>query len=283
MPNRSVFVERARQVDYVVLKYGMGRTFGEAGFYERLAVSVGVPWVAEVMGEWGVGSQDGPAHAITFADRLADQALQPGCIAAVINLEEADGGWQRDNGNATHALLDRFAARTFGRIPLFASIDTRAGRPSYPYQAALASRCSGVMPMIYPAAFKQSAERAFSAALTPLMLDRWRGREIIPTIQTYDITPGLVTDSVRALSQRAQVLAGGNFYTLGHATREVWSAALAYRPVASAPPAPPPVVDTAHALRALAEAWRKGWTAIAERGTVAEAGAYAEWWKRITQ
>ena len=152
-PTHQVFVTRARQVDYVVIKYGMK-------VYEETAAQFSIPWVAERMGEEGAGTQSGPAHAYKYAEELAAQANQPGCIAAVINLEEADGGWQNDDGWGALRLVTRFRERAPGK-PIYASIDTRGNRPNYAYQKALASVCDGVMPMVYPKAFGQNARVAF--------------------------------------------------------------------------------------------------------------------------
>jgi hypothetical protein len=272
-PKKDLFLRRARQVEYVVIKYGM-RT------YEQLCHQEGILWVAERMAESGEGTQDGPRHGARFAQELADQANQPGCVAAVINLEEADGGWHTDDGNGTRQLVTTFRSKTAGQ-PLFASLDTRGNRPNYPYQRVCAELCDGVMPMVYPGAFGQPAATAFKAALTPLMRERWKGKEIIPTYQTYtagNVDVGAEVDVLHALS-REGVIAGANSYTLGHATEAQWAASLAFRPVRVQPSQP--AGDLADALVAIARAWREGWTAIAERGTVAEAAAYADYWRKL--
>lgn len=269
-PTHQMFVTRARQVDYTVIKFGMK-------VYEETAAQFGIPWVAERMGEEGAGTQNGPANALKYAEQLAAQANQPGCIAAVINLEEADGGWHTDDGWATLRLVSRF--RQLCSKPLFASIDTRGNRPNYPYQRALAATCDGVMPMVYPTAFGQSAAVAFRSAVTDLMRARWAGKEIIPTYQTYDAAdvPSQIAQVNSLYSSGIAV--GANSYTLGHATQAQWDASLAFIPAPVAPPAPPPNVDGG--LVALRKLWVDGWHAIEQRGTIGEAAAFVDFWKRL--
>lgn len=277
LPPASQFVARGKQVDYVVIKYGFG-------MYERLAFDNGIPWVAERMGDNGAGSQDGPNTAKKFANQLADQALQQGCVAAVINLEEADGGWHHDDGSGTTDLIDTFRARC-PNVPLFASLDTRGQRPDDAYQVVCAQRCDGVMPMIYPRAFGQTPARAFGAGLTASVYARWAGKDIIPTFQTYgDISPEDV-DLSAAICNLARMMGrihGANFYTLGHATEEQWMNALEFGTAPAVPaPTPAPTPDIAAALIALRKAWRDGWAAIGEKGTMEEADALLAYWHKL--
>lgn len=273
-PSAALFVERAADVDYVVIKYGMTD-------YERLAQQHGIPWLGERMGESGAGSQNGPSEAARYAQELANQANQPGCIGAVINLEEADGGWHTDNGTGTRRLISDFRAKAPGK-PLFASLDTRGSRPNSPYQRACAELCDGVMPMVYPGAFGQSAPTAFAAAITPLVRQRWGEKDIIPTYQTYSPPPVDVPDQMRVVQRLYDegVIDGANSYTLGHATEAQWRDSLAF--VVSAPQPAKPVPDVVAALIQLREAWVKGWHAIEQRGTVGEAAAYAQFWEGLT-
>lgn len=273
MPSDKVFSERAIEVDYVVIKYAMVR-------YERLAQGIGKAWVAERMAESGAGSQNGPARAREFANELANQALQKGCIAAVINLEEADGGWHRDGGAATNLLIDTFKSRT-GNMPLFASIDTRGNRPNYPYQQVCAQRCEGVMPMVYPGEFKLSANASFQSSLTPLMRQRWLGKEIIPTYQlhsTFDYV-----DEMRVIQRlyNEGIIQGANSYTLGHASGDQWRVCKTLN-LSGVQVPNPPVPDVSGGLIAVRELWKKQWSAIAERGTLEEANALVEFWNKLT-
>jgi hypothetical protein len=271
LPSQTLFQARGRQVDYVVLKYGLAQ-------YEAWAREANIPWLGERMGESGAGAQSGPANAALYANQLADQALQPGCIGAVINLEEADGGWHTDDGSATRRLIETFRART--SVPLFASLDTRGNRPNYPYQQVCAELCDGVMPMVYPDAFGLPADVAFGTALTPLMLSRWAGKEILPTYQTYGDADVPSQVAVTEDLYRQGKIHGANTYTLGHATDEQWSASLAFVPVAPAP-APLPNIDLAAALVALRKAWVLGWASITDHGTVGEAVALADYWRKL--
>lgn len=267
-PNVNVFTSRVRQVDYVVIKYGLAQ-------YEQWARDAGVPWLAERMGE-----PNGPAAAVMYANQLADQALQPGCIGAVINLEEADGGWHLDDGTATRLLIETFRSRCPG-IPLFASLDTRSLRPNSPYQLVCAELCDGVMPMVYPGAFGLASQNAFNASLTPAMLARWAGKEVHPTYQTYSPPPVSVSAEVWvvAVLYNQHVIHGANTYTLGHATDEQWEASLGFRPLPPATADPDPAIVAA--LVALHAAWVKQWTAIADHGSVSEAVALADYWRRL--
>jgi len=269
-PSHAVFLNRARQVDYVVIHYGLAA-------YEESARQFGVMWGAERMGESGVGSQDGPSHAVQYATELAAQANQ-GAAFAVINLEEADGGWHADDGWATLKLVNTFRQLAPGK-PLFASLDTRGSRPNSPYQRAAASLCDGVMPMVYPKAFGQSAPLAFASAITPLVRSRWTGKEIHPTYQTYDNAdvPSQMAEVSRLYAEG--IINGANSYTLGHATEAQWLQSLTFNPVATQPV--PRAPDVQGALIALRKLWVEGWHTIEQNGTAGEATAFADFWQRV--
>ena len=268
-PSAPLFLDRVKDVDYVIIKWGLS-------FYEQLARQSSKPWLAEIMGDSGVGSQNGPANAVLFATRLANQANQPGCVGAVINLEEADGGWHTDTGAATRLLITTFRRLAPGK-PLFSSLDTRGNRPDYAYQRVCAELCEGVMPMVYPQAFEQTAERAFASAINALMLQKWAGKEIIPTFQTYGPTDVSAQTTVLRCLHTAGVIVGANSYTLGHATQDQWLQSLTFLPKVVPPPA-----DLAAGLIALRQAWVKGWHQIEQHGNVGEAVAYAAYWQRLT-
>jgi hypothetical protein len=281
-PSASAFQARARQVDYVIIKYGQETGPDGKAFYEALCRSAGVPWLAEKMPERG------PAYAVEDGRLLGEQAIQPGCIGAVANLEEADGNWHTDDGSRTRALIAAFRVTAPG-VPLFASIDTRGNRPELPYQRVLAELTEGVMPMVYPLAFYPSkppgfVDQSFNDCITGLVFARWIGKEIHPTIQTYGaLTSTEVVDEAlqaQELFNRRSVH-GMNVYTLGHATPEQWAAAMMFKGTAPALP-PPPNVDLQAALIALAKAWVSQWSAIAAKGTVQEAVSLAAYWQRLT-
>lgn len=280
LPAPDLFVARGKQVDYVMIKYGHPD-------YEKLAFDAGIPWLAERMGESGVGSQNGPANAQQYANELADQAMQPGCVGAVINLEEGDGGWHTDDGSATRGLVETFKSRC-PLLPLFASIDTRGNRPNYPYQQVLAELCDGVMPEVYPGAFGLPATASFATSLTPLMLMKWNGKDVLPTFQTYSPPDVSVLDEVSELTSlyNQHKIQGANSYTMGHATDDQWAASLGFKPAlmpAPMPPPPAPVLsaEVITALVALRKAWVAQWTAIADHGTALEAAALADYWRKL--
>lgn len=272
-PSFDVFMDRADDVDYIIIKYGLGG-------YEKLAVEAGKPWAAELMAEDGAGVQTAPARATMFGQMLAEQALQPGCGGAIINLEEADGGWHSDDGNATRRLIARFRTVTAGRVPLYASLDTRGNRPDYPYQRVCAELCDGVMPMVYPKAFGQTPKRAFEASITPKLLAAWKGKPVIPTIQTYDAIGG---NAVYKQLELARLFDGVNAYTMGHATALEW-ATVANHKLASKPielPLPSVEANLALGLAQLRVRWLEAMIQLAKEGTADEVAAFAALWKNL--
>lgn len=271
-PDAVMFDFRARQVDYLVIKYGLPDN-------EREAVVRGIPWLAERMGDAGADSV-AIGQAETFAAQLSAQAAQEGCVGAVINLEEADGGWHTDNGVQTLKLVRKFRELQPNK-PLYASLDTRGNRPNYPYQLVLAAQCDGVMPMVYPKAFGQTPQQAVEAALTPLFHTRWGGKPVVPTIQTYDgIGVGAIGETMFFLRQHS--IAGVNAYTLGHATDEEWQTfvnTMLLYPIG--PIVPPTPVDTnvrAQMLEARVK-FLETMATLGLRGTPNEVLAFATFWK----
>ena len=267
-PSAETFKRRARQIDYVIIKYGLAE-------YEVLARQVGIPWLAEIYAY--------ETDPIGYGRRLGEQANQVGCIGAVINLEYSDGShWDQDNGDATNALITEFQRVTQNKKPLYASLDTRGTRPNDPYQVVCSNRCTGVMPMVYPQAFSQTPERAFNSALNGRVFDRWTGKEIIPTFQAYGpISPADVSAQAAICTALLDTkrIAGANFYTLGHATEEQWNRCLEFLPW---PATPAPSEDVAAALKALRAAWIAQWHQVEQHGTVQEAASLAEYWTRLT-
>lgn len=280
MPSEEFFLKRAKEVDYIVIKYG-------AAFipYERLCFQNEIPWLAEVMGDRFAGDQTAWLEPMTFATKLAAQANQPGCVGAVLNLEEADGGWHLDKaGLATRTLIQAFRQLAPGKA-LYASLDTRGHRPNDAYQQACAELCDGVMPMLYPEAFGQAATQAILAVVTQLVREKWRGKPIIPTLQTYgpiEVASVQAMGNICNLMWRAGNCHGVNAYTLGHASMSQWDAFLDSTDWADGNP-PPRVGLTPEqqALETLRTLWVNGWTAIAEKGTVEEAVALAAMWQQL--
>jgi len=273
-PPKPDWPVRGHQVDYVIIKYGMKP-------YEVTASEEGIPWLGERMAESGVGSQDGPAHAIQYANELANQVLQPGCIGGVINLEESDGGWHLDpDGSGTRLLIETFRSRVPNK-PLFAALDTRANRPNSPYQRVCADLCDGVMPMVYPGSFQLPARISLDAALTPLALWRWSGKDVLPAYQTYVTDfPCDVDDEVLNLNilYAQGKIQGASAYTLGHATDSQWLSSLNFKPGPVVVPLSPDVVAALVAIRKL---WIDTWTAIATKGVIGEADALLAYWHGI--
>lgn len=75
--------------------------------------------------------------------------------------------------------------------------------------------------MIYPKAFNQTPEEAFTASLNSGQ--SFKGLPIYPTIQTYD-TIGLEAVKQQLTEVHKRALPGCQAYTLGHATNEEWEA-----------------------------------------------------------
>ena len=134
--------------------------------------------------------------------------------------------------------------------------------------------------MVYPRAFGQNARVAFDAAITPLVRERWAGKDIIATYQTYDDAdvPSQVVELNRLYVNG--IIVGGNSYTLGHATQDQWDAALPFDP--EAPQTVPLAPDVAAAMIAIRKLWVDSWHVIEQRGTVAEAVALAGFWQALT-
>lgn len=273
-PTDAVFVERAKKVDYIIIKYGMSS-------YERLCQALAMPWLAERMAESGAGSQNGPSNWLQYASELAAQANQPGCVGAVINLEEADGGWHLDNGSGTRALINKFRQLAPGK-PLYASLDTRGNRPIASYQQVCAQLCDGVMPMVYPKAFGQSPDQAMVVAVNNTLKQAWGAKPIIPTIQTYNgVGPVSVVQQITAA--RNIGAKGFNAYTLGHASAQEWAEVAAssmFGPVV--PPTPPVTVPTAEQLLRGRVGHLEAMMTLALKGTPDEIVQYAAYWKRAT-
>ncbi len=256
IPAPDLFMERAKEVDYVIIKYGLGGI-------EALAREAGVPWLAEIY-----PYDSDPAK---FANLLADQALQPGCVGAVVNFESGDSPgvahWDGDDGRRTRLFMDTLRARYGG--PVYASLDTRGYRATTPYQTELARSCTGVMPMVYPKEFYQSVPVAFGAALTSEMKVVWQNKEIIPTIQTYNgIGGNLVTQQLEAAAKFDGVTA----YTLGHATPEEWSAFIMSKPATP---------SAREGLLALRVNWYTMMCQLAINGNVDAVAAFADAWKKM--
>lgn len=267
-PNMQTFYERASQVSYLIIKYGLSQ-------FEQSAATRGIPWLGERMGEAGVGLVAIDKWS-QFASELAQQCNQPGCVGGVINLEEADGGWHNDDGSRTNALVAKFRALCPDK-PLYASIDTRGPRPQYAYQQVLAQLCDGVMPMVYPKAFGQTAQGAVGSAITPMLRGAWKNKPIIPTIQTYDNLPPAVVEETMFACGREGVR-GITAYTLGHATQPEWGA----------------FINTAVAMGSTGDDLRtqlldarvkflEAMLGLALRGTPDEILAFATYWKQASK
>ncbi len=258
IPAPDLFMERVKEVDYVIIKYGLGGI-------EKMAVEAGVPWLAEIY-----PYDNDPER---YANLLADQSAQPGCVGVVVNFESGDGPgvahWDGDDGRRTRLFIDTFKARNAAGLPIYASLDTRGYRATTPYQKELSRNCDGVMPMVYPKEFFQTVPVAFAVTVTPTVQLIWHGKEIIPTIQTYNgIGGNLVTQQLETAAKFDGVTA----YTLGHATPEEWSAFIMSEPAAP---------SARESLLALRVDWYTMMCQLAINGNVDAVAAFAESWKKM--
>ena len=197
----------AASLDYVVVKYGnpaAEQAFSAAGL---------------LRGSERFVSAASPAAE---AGMLSD-AVDAGAAFAVINAEEG-GGFDAGGaaGNAMAGIIDAFRARHAG-TPLYAALDTRGARTSYPYQQVALARCDAVMPMVYPAAFYPAqpsgyVHQAVADALAPLAGQRL---PLHPIIQTYGgIGAAAVLQEIQEVG--AYQVRSFSAYTIGHATDAEW-------------------------------------------------------------
>lgn len=194
-------VRRAREARLrgVIVKWG----YPEARDAFRQA---SIPWATE--------RYVYPDQPEAEARRLAEE-VAAGARFAVIN---AEAEWEALGPEPMRRLIAEFR-RLQPAAELYASVDTRGGRMSLPYQRVLAEHVAGFMPMIYPAAFGQSVADAFRAALDG---KDFRGKPVLPTIQTYGgVGLEMVAEQI-AEAQRRE-LPGYQAYTIAHATDAEWA------------------------------------------------------------
>jgi hypothetical protein len=213
-------VERARSLPlpYITIKYGYPGV-------ERAFAAAGIPWGTERFVY--------PDQPVEEATMLAN-AIDAGGRFAVVNAEDW-AGWAETDITPMRTLLDVLFYR-HPDLQVFASIDSRGDRNNLPFQHELISRCTAVLPMIYPLAFYQSRPPLYVRAAFSTCLDGkdFLGKPVYPTIQTYD---GIGTPAVaqEIAEVRYRGLPGYNIYTLGHATDDEWAEVVkdfaAHRPV----------------------------------------------------
>ena len=211
-------VHRAQQaqLDYVVVKYGHPDV-------EQAFTAGGIRWGTERF----VYANDPAGEATMLAN-----AVDAGAAFAVINAE-GGGGFDdsQSAGDAMTALIDAFRAR-HADTPLYASIDTRGGRLTSPYQQVAIKRCDGLMPMVYPLAFYEHrpagyVRSAVGDALAPIIGAAPASIRVHPTLQAYpnensgeSMGGNDILDEIRQAAQYGP--ASLSFYTIGHATDDEW-------------------------------------------------------------
>ena len=271
LPDEITYKNRLLDTDGMILRYGYPR-------YEQLALEMGRPWLAEVYPY--------EANPDYFAELLAKQAKQPGCVGAVANFEygseRAVAHWDRDDGSLTHRFCNVFEQHAPG-VPLYACIDTRRYHVTQPFARALALRAHGVMPMMYPKQFGQSPSSALAAVMAADFQALWRGKETIIVIQTFeDIGPALVRDQLDVISKFTQHQAV-SAYTLGHAKKPEWQAFASHPAFEDAMPDKPAyeALAVSEALLKLRVQWYEGITKLALDGNPGELAAFAAHWQQL--
>ena len=182
-----------------------------------------------------------PSQPFREAQMLA-AGIARGAEFAVVNAEVE---WEQQSAAPMEQLVFEFQ-RTCPGVELYGCTDTRGGRLSLPYQQVLLRYAAGMMPMIYPGAFQQTAAAAFAAAL-----DRgqdFRGVPVLPAIQTYGGVGGAMVDAqLNEVKRRG--LPGCQAYTVAHANDAEWEAFVVAVPAAPAAPAPAEEESMAKLLR----------------------------------
>lgn len=211
---------RARQVAGIIVKAGHWAEFDAFKAVGPVAVEYYVGWS-------GIG---GPAAALVSDTALLNAGLDRGAEFAVINAEVE---WESllDESLMMQLITDIRAQHP--GVELYASIDSRGGRMQTPALRALIRECTGVMPEVYPKAFRPAMPPGSVAAAFVDSVDHgdFQGKPVLPSLQTYDgIGAAAVTEQV-AQCVRDRCI-GWQAYTLAHATDEEWAAFVAGIPVA---------------------------------------------------
>jgi hypothetical protein len=197
----DVCVQRARaaRLDGVIVKWGFPNA--RAAFE-----GADIPWATE--------RYVYPDQPELEAQRLAGD-IDRGARFAVVNAEIE---WETLGPEPMQRLIAEFR-RLQPAIELYACVDTRGTRTTLPYQRALAEHIAGWLPMVYPAAFGQSAEAAFATALDER---DFGGKPVMPAIQTYGgIGAAVVAGQLAEVRRRA--LPGYQAYTISHASDAEWA------------------------------------------------------------
>ena len=186
----------------------------KAGYPEARGAfdQAGIPWATE--------RYVYPDRPEEEAHRLA-QEVAAGARFAVINAEVE---WEPLGPDPMRRLIAELR-RLHLDVELYASVDTRGGRTALPYQRVLAEHVAGWMPMCYPLAFRPHQPAGYVAQAFRDCLDRkdFRGKPVLPTIQTYDgIGAEAVAQQIAEVRRRG--LPGYQAYTIAHATDAEWAA-----------------------------------------------------------
>jgi hypothetical protein len=220
VPSLEQFADRVPHVDYLIISANDDDLLS---FAQRLG-EIGKPWLVSIFPY--------RASPLSSIDRLLTWLQMPGCVGAVLNMEEG-GDWLNDTqGVVTSGIIEALTG-----FNVYACLDTRGERANDDYQRVCAERCIGVMPMLYPAAFEQAVEVAYAAVINQTMVTAWGWKPIMPVLQTYD---NIGADAVALQVSFAQRFSSYSAYTLGHATDEEWTAF-----IAMAEPIPEPQIPGA--------------------------------------
>jgi len=222
---------RARQCDFVIVKYGMWREFD---LLKRAGIRLGVERYCY------------PGQAFTEGQMLAE-GITRGAEFAVVN---AEFEWEFNGADTPMRQLITEVRRQHPGAEIYGCTDTRSYRFGLPYTRVLLELATGMMPMIYAKEFQQTAPRAFASSLDGKDFGRPGGGApvpVLPAIQTYNgAGAALVTAQVEEAAGPRWRLPGCQAYTIAHATDAEWAAFAAAAAAAKAqagpamPPAPAP-------------------------------------------
>lgn len=194
------------QLAGVIIKRGMTEA-------QRAFSAAAVPWATEAY----VYPNDPAREGRTLADDVVR-----GARFAVV---DAEVEWERLDGKPMQQLINAFRLYAPRGAELYASLDTRGGRTTLPFQRVLIANTVAVMPQIYPSAFRPSMPPGAVAQAFRDCLDGadFQGKPVLPTIQTYDnIGATAVREQLAEVQRRG--FAGCQAYTIGHATDQEWAA-----------------------------------------------------------
>ena len=207
----SKCLERAKDVRGVIVKAGWWHEFDEFRAVGPVAI------------ERYVYPDNVPNEIVMLC-----AGLDRGAEFAVINAEAEWEGFTTEE--PMMQLVNGIRARNPG-AELYASIDSRGNRTRTPCLRALIRECTGVMPEVYPKAFRPSMPPGAvpAAFVDSIAAKDFQGKPLLPTLQTYDGIGAIAVTEQIAQCERPGYQ-GWQAYTIAHATDAEWAAFIANIP-----------------------------------------------------